>query len=103
MDKLNKHIRPDIHSMPIPDDNVAARKIGDELLLVPIHRTAKDVDSIYTLNETAAFVWECLDGKTSISDIIEKVTNTFDAHHDDVTDDVIAVLENLKELNAISF
>ena len=36
------------------------RKIVDEAVLVPIHQDVADMDSIYTLNDVAAFIWERL-------------------------------------------
>jgi hypothetical protein len=37
------------------------RKVVEECILVPIHQDVADMDSIYTLNEVGAFIWEHLD------------------------------------------
>jgi len=36
------------------------RKVVNEIVLVPIHQDVADMESVYTLNELGAFVWEQL-------------------------------------------
>jgi len=57
---------------------IVFRRIADEFILVPIRQKAVDLKSIYTLNETAAFIWELIDGKLSIPQISNRVSETFD-------------------------
>ena len=51
-----------IHASPVrryrraPD--MIARRIRGEHVLVPIRRTSASLDSIFTLNATAGFIWE---------------------------------------------
>ena len=47
------------------EDNVAARRIGDELMIM----SAKD-SALFSLNETAAILWDAADGTTSLADIV---------------------------------
>ncbi len=44
---MNKQIIPDTCYIKNPD--IVYREIGREQLLVPIHRTAGEIDGIYTL------------------------------------------------------
>ena len=44
------------------DPNMVFRDIEGEMILVPIRRRTADLESIYTLNETGARIWELLDG-----------------------------------------
>ena len=48
-------------------DDVAARMIGDELMIM----SARD-SSLYSLNETAALLWQSADGLTPLSEIVER-------------------------------
>lgn len=48
-------------------DDVAARMIGDELMIM----FARD-SSLFSLNETAALLWQAADGRTPLSDIVER-------------------------------
>jgi hypothetical protein len=58
--------------------NVVFRKIEDEYILVPIVASAADVESIYNLNETGATIWDKIDGKKSLSKIIEEMKAEYD-------------------------
>lgn len=54
-------------------ENVVFRKIENEYILVPIVASAADVESIFNLNETGAAVWEKIDGRKSLKDIINEL------------------------------
>ena len=45
--------------------DVAARRIGDELMIM----LARD-SSLFSLNETAALLWQAADGKTPLDEIV---------------------------------
>lgn len=47
--------------------DVAARQIGDELMIM----SGKD-SSLFSLNETAALLWQAADGVTSLDQIVEQ-------------------------------
>ncbi|RZI85385.1 MAG: PqqD family protein [Rubrivivax sp.] len=49
-------------------DNVAARRIGDELMVMS-GRTSE----LFSLNETAALLWDAADGATPLADIVERI------------------------------
>ncbi|MBU0694702.1 MAG: PqqD family protein [Candidatus Omnitrophica bacterium] len=55
--------------------NMVTRKIADETILLPIYRTSKEINCIYTLNKPASIVWDMIDGKTTIGEIKDKVLN----------------------------
>jgi hypothetical protein len=48
-------------------DNVAARRIGDELMIM----SARD-SALFELNETAAILWDAADGTTPLAEIVER-------------------------------
>jgi hypothetical protein len=48
-------------------DNVAARRIGDELMIM----FARD-SSLFSLNETAALLWDAADGRTPLAEIVAR-------------------------------
>ena len=55
--------------------NMVTRKIADETILLPIYKTSKEINCIYTLNKPASIVWDMIDGKISIGEIKDKVLN----------------------------
>jgi hypothetical protein len=48
-------------------ENVAARRIGDELMIM----SARD-SSLFSLNETAAILWDAADGHTELAEIVAR-------------------------------
>ncbi|MFC2132624.1 PqqD family protein [Bacteroidota bacterium] len=47
-----------------------SQKINDEFILVPITENVVDMRSIFKLNKTGSYIWEKIDGKNSIAEII---------------------------------
>lgn len=60
------------------NDSFVFRKIADEYILVPIRQNVGDLESIYTLNEVAARIWELIDGKMKVEGIKEKLIEEFE-------------------------
>jgi hypothetical protein len=42
--------------------DIVTRKTGSEYVLVPVANNIADMNSVYTLNETGAFIWEHING-----------------------------------------
>jgi hypothetical protein len=82
-------------------DAVVFRKIGDEYLLVPIRQGVGDLESIYTLNETAARIWELLDGTATGKEIRDKITEEFDVTPEEAEKDLVRHLRELASIRAI--
>jgi len=82
-------------------DAVVSRRVGDEFILVPIRRNVGDLDSIYTLNETGAKIWEWVDGETTSKDIKERILEEFEVTSDEAERDLIEILRQLAEIGAI--
>jgi hypothetical protein len=82
-------------------DSIVSRKIGDEFVLVPIKQDVGDLESIYTLNETAARIWELIDGKTSVKDIKERIVEEFEVDAKQAERDLLEHLQQLEGMSAI--
>jgi Coenzyme PQQ synthesis protein D (PqqD) len=82
-------------------DFIVFRKIGDECILVPIRQGVGDLESIYTLNETAARIWELLDGKTKGLEIRDKLTEEFDVTPQEAEEDLVRHLKDLASIKAV--
>lgn len=78
-----------------------ARKIGDEFILVPIRRKAGEVKSVYALNEVAARIWELIDGKRSVGQVIAAIADEFDVSSEEAEYDVVELLEQLTSIGAL--
>jgi len=85
----------------LKNPDVIFRKIADEFVLVPIRQKAVDLRSIYTLNDTAAFVWELMNGSRSVSEISGEVVKSFEVDPSAADADVEAILSQLEALSFI--
>ena len=83
------------------NENFVFRKIGDEMILVPIKNNVGDMGSIYNFNELAAFVWENLDGKDRLQDIKNSIVEEFEVSAQQAEEDLCEFVDDLKEIGAI--
>lgn len=86
-----------LKAIPSHSLSIVTRKTGNEYVLVPITNNIADMDSIYTLNETGAFIWEQIDGKRSVHEIINELTSEFEIDVDNATEDVLLFLDEMKK------
>lgn len=78
-----------------------ARAIGGETVLVPIRRQIGDLESIYTLNEVATFIWERLATPSTIAEIALALEDTFTGDPAEMRTDLSAFLAEILDLGAI--
>jgi len=83
-------------------DSIVSRKIADEYILVPIRNNVGDLESIYTLNEVGARIWELIDGKTKISEIKEKLAEEFEVAAEEAEKDIVEYVLQLEKIKAIT-
>jgi len=82
-------------------DAIVFRKIGEECILVPIRQGVGDMESIYTLNETAARIWDLLDGRAKGTEIRDKIAEEFDVTPEEAETDLVHHLKELAGIRAI--
>lgn len=82
-------------------DSIVSRKIADEFILVPIRQNVGDLESIYTLNEVGARIWELIDGKMEVREIKEKIVGEFEVTPEKAEKDIILYLQQLEKAKAI--
>jgi Coenzyme PQQ synthesis protein D (PqqD) len=77
--------------------SVVTRKTGNEYVLVPITNNIADMNSVFTLNETGAFIWELIDGKRNVEEIINKLIIDYDIDKKNAEEDVLSFIENMNK------
>jgi hypothetical protein len=87
----------DLNSIFTHSPAVVTRKTGNEYVLVPVADNIADMNSVYTLNETGAFIWDHLDGKRTVEDVIGLLMNEYDVDKENAEDDVFSFIENLNK------
>lgn len=82
-------------------ENTAFRKIGDEYILVPVAAAVADVESIFNLNETGAAIWDKIDGKKSLKEIINEIEEEYEAEGQQLENDVFEFVNEMMEAKLI--
>jgi hypothetical protein len=82
-------------------DEFVARNIAGETVLVPIHRQIGDLESIYTLNEVATFIWEQLADAATPAALALALDGNFAGSPAEMRADLDEFLGHLLDLHAI--
>jgi hypothetical protein len=77
--------------------SIVTTKTGDEYVLVPIANNIADMNSMYTLNETGAYIWEHIDGRNCVEDIINALTKEYEVDYDTASTDVFSFIDNMQK------
>ena len=77
--------------------SIVTRKTGNEYVLVPVTNNIADMHSVYTLNETGAFIWEHIDGKRSVEEIIAAVTEEYEIDNKSASEDVFSFIDDMSK------
>ena len=85
----------DLKSIPSHSPDIVTRKTGNEYVLVPVANNIADMNSVYTLNETGAFIWELIDGRKSVEELIKAVIDKYDIDRETATTDVFSFIDNM--------
>jgi len=83
------------------DPNIVSREIVGETILVPIRQNVGDMESIYTLNETAALAWSLLDGDLTLEQIKDLIVEEYDIDDQDAANDLLELIAQLDEIGAV--
>jgi hypothetical protein len=80
----------------IPSEDVVAREIEGELILVPLAAGIGDLeDELYTLNETGKAIWDKLDGTCTLGQIAAELADDYAAPVSDIERDVTGLVSEL--------
>ena len=80
----------------VPSEDVVAREIEDELIIVPLAAGIGDADhELYTLNETGQAIWERLDGTRSLRAVAAELAAAYEAPAGDIERDVLGLVGEL--------
>jgi len=86
---------------PVKTENVVYRKVADEVLLIPICGDVADMKRIYVLNEVGDFIWEHIDGKRSIGDILDAILERYEVSREEAEGDLKDFIKTMAERNLI--
>jgi hypothetical protein len=77
--------------------SVVTTKTGNEYVLVPVANNIADMNSVYTLNETGAFIWEHINGENSVVDIINEMMEEYEVDFITASEDVYSFIDDMSK------
>ena len=81
----------------VRNQEVVARKIQGELIIVPIRRGVGDLNSLYTLNAVGAVLWDFLTESHTIGEMVKRVCDEFEVTASEAQQDIEAFLDSLRQ------
>ena len=89
-------IKAAIDAVYVLSEDIVSREIEDELIIVPLVSGIGDMeDDLFTLNEIGKTIWNRLDGQKNLKDIVEQLSEEFEAFEGEIEKDVIGLVEEL--------
>lgn len=83
-------------SVYIPSQDVVAREIEGVVIIVPIVSGIADIeDELFSLNETGKAIWNKLDGRATLGEIIASLALEFNAPSAEIREDVMGLMSEL--------
>ena len=79
-------------SRPLRSPAVATEEFDGEAVLYDERDGA-----VHVLNATAALVWQCLDGETTIAELIAELAAAYEADEATISEGVVAMTSDLAE------
>ncbi len=69
------------------------KKVGDELIIVPVSSTVAQMNKVFSLNEIGSFIYENLTDPMTEAEIITLITNEFDVDEGIAQKDIVSFLD----------
>lgn len=83
-------IRVNMNTICSPSENIVAREIEGDIVIVPLVAGIGDTDDeLYTLNETGQAIWQKLGERRTLGQIAAALTEEFSAPADEIEADVL--------------
>ena len=83
------------------NSSMVSRKVGNELVLVPIRQNVGDLQNIYTMNEVGVRIWEAIDDAHTLQEIILIISDEYDVKKNRLENDVVKFLNQLESVGAV--
>jgi Coenzyme PQQ synthesis protein D (PqqD) len=77
-------------------DDVVAREIEGEIIIVPLVAGIGDLeDELFTLNETGKAIWDKIDGRRSVAEMIAELAAEYQGQPGEIETDVLGLVHEL--------
>jgi hypothetical protein len=92
------NLKADLGACYLPSEDIVVREIEGELIIVPLVSGIGDMeDELFTLNRTGRVIWEKLDGRKTLEDVVGELSSEYDASPGEIEKDVLGLIGELLE------
>jgi len=81
--------------------DVVERKVRDNLILVPLKTGSARLDALYTLNDTAGFIWHHIDRDIEEGELGARMAAEYQVDLATAQDDVRRIMDGLVAVGAV--
>jgi Coenzyme PQQ synthesis protein D (PqqD) len=85
------------HAHFVRNQDVVSRKIDSELIIVPVRSGVGDLNSLYTLNPVGSVLWDFMNERHTVGEMVERVCEEFEVTAAQAQQDIEAFLDSLLE------
>lgn len=78
-----------------------ARQVSNELVLVPVTRTAADLGGVFTLNDVGARVWKLAEECADAAEVARRLAQEYEVTEAQALADVEELLAQLRQIGAL--
>lgn len=82
-------------------DGFVVRKIGDQIMAVPVGKQTSEIHGMIALTESAELLWNVLKTGAEEKELVKIITDTYEVDEEVAVADVKKFLEGLKEQGAL--
>jgi len=91
----------DLNKIPKKNPELAWRIIDNETIIIPLDEQTADFEKMELLNDTATRIWELIDGKNNLKEIIEKICEEYEVEKLEAEKEVLSFVNKLEKKNLI--
>ena len=85
----------------VRSDNVVARVIAGETLIVPVRRGVADLAHLFSFNSVGSTIWEALEKPRTVEELVTVVADTYDVSPDKAQEDLQVFLSEAQTAGVI--
>ncbi|MGQ1888851.1 PqqD family protein [Thermophagus sp. OGC60D27] len=85
----------------VDNDNFVARKMGNEMVMVPLADKVADMTGVLTLNEVGADILLAFEKPSTIENVIGKLMDIYDIDEETLSSDIRLFMEKAMKNNVI--
>lgn len=82
--------------------DLVCREIRGSMIIVPIRKRSADLNSFYSLNESAALLWKRLQNGATLSDLVHALVREFEIDAETARTDAVRAIEEMERCGLVT-